>query len=187
MNKPSRNTDYDGLNENSTELQRLDTFFAVLLKSYYGEYVDTYKLKLKHNQQAYFESLLHETGFVVDDSGDAEQTRFKLTSKATVILNKHGSFSNYLSDIERQKLRSMTETDKMNLLLNQLNTKPAGDCHQFDELQEATGLDLITIEILCNICYFFVQYFPNNFPPPWLCFLIKIFKIKISPDFDNIN
>lgn len=150
LNVAAENHDYDSLNENSSDLERLDVFFAILIKPYYGEYVYTWKLKLKPNQQSYFEALLLETGFVFDDSSETEQRRFKLTSKATILLNQHGSYLNYLSSIERQKLKSMTETEKMNLLLNQLNTKPPGVCHQLDELQKATGLDLITIEILCK-------------------------------------
>ena len=42
----------------------------------------------------------------------------------------------------------MTEVDKMNLLLSQLYTKPVGYSHHLDELSKATGLDLITIEVL---------------------------------------
>ena len=58
--------------------------------------------------------------------------------------------SELLNEINRQKISMMTETDKMNLLLNQLNTKDPGVCHQLDELSTATGLDIITIEVLCR-------------------------------------
>ena len=116
LNVAPQNHDYDGLNDNSSDLQRLDVFFAVLLKSSFGEYVDTWKLKLKHDQQSNFEALLLETGFVFDDSGDAEQTRFKLTSKATIALNKYGSFSNYISHVEKEKAIQRTKAEERETL-----------------------------------------------------------------------
>jgi hypothetical protein len=116
INVASENHDYDGLNDNSSDSQRLDAFFAVLLKSSYGEYVDTWKLKLKHNQQSYFEALLLETGFVVDDSGDAEHTRFKLTSKATILLNKYGNYSNFISQVEKEKTIQRTKAEEKETL-----------------------------------------------------------------------
>jgi len=123
LNVAPENHDYDGLDDNSSDLQRLDVFFAILLKSTYGEYVDTWKLKLKHNQQIYFESLLLETGLVVDDSGSAEQSRFKLTSKGTVLLNKYGSYSNFISQVEKEKTIQRTKTEEReNLELQQLRT-----------------------------------------------------------------
>lgn len=123
LNIAPENHDFDGLNENSSDLQRLDAFFAVLLKSSYGEYLNTWKLKLKYSQQTYFESLLLETGLVVDDSGDAEQTHFKLTSKATVLLNKYGSYSNFISQVEKEETIQRTKAEEReNLELQQLRT-----------------------------------------------------------------
>lgn len=121
LNVAPQNHDYDGLSDNSSDLQKIDAFFAVLLKSSYGEYVDTWKLKLKHNQQSYFEALLLETGFVFDDSGNAEQTRFKLTSRATILLNKYGSYSNYLSQVEKEQAIQRTKAEeKENLEMQKL-------------------------------------------------------------------
>jgi hypothetical protein len=120
LNVAPENHDYDGLNDNSSDLQRLDAFFAVLLKSSYGEYVDTWKLKLKHNQQSYFKALLLETRFIVDDSGDAEQTGFKLTSKATILLNKYGSYSNFISQVEKEKTIQRTKAEERETLEMQL-------------------------------------------------------------------
>ena len=122
LNVAPENHDYDGLNDNSSDLQRLDVFFALLLKSYYGEYVDTHKLNLKYNQQSYFEALLLETGLVVDDSGDAEQTRFKLTSKAIVLLEKYGSYSNYKQAIDNHNIKQSQDASYEKELKNQINT-----------------------------------------------------------------
>ena len=122
LNVAPENHDYDGLNDNSSDLQRLDVFFALLLKSYYGEYVDTHKLNLKYIQQSYFEALLLETGLVVDDSGDAEQTRFKLTSKAIVLLEKYGSYSNYKQAIDNHNIKQSQDASYEKELKNQINT-----------------------------------------------------------------
>ena len=122
LNVAPENHDYDGLNDNSSDLQRLDVFFALLLKSCYGEYVDTHKLNLKYNQQSYFEALLLETGFVVDDSGDAEQTRFKLTSKAIVLLEKYGRYSNYKQAIDSHNIKQSQDASYEKELKNQINT-----------------------------------------------------------------
>ena len=122
LNVAPENHDYDGLDENSSDLQRLDAFFAILLKSTYGEYVDTHKLKLKYNQQSYFEALLLETGLVVDDSGAAEQTRFILTSKAIVQLNKYGSYSNYKQAIDNHYIKQSQDASFEKELKNQINT-----------------------------------------------------------------
>ena len=122
LNVAPENHDYDGLDENSSDLQRLDAFFAILLKSTYGEYVDTQKLKLKYNQQSYFEALLLETGLVIDDSGAAEQTRFILTSKAIVQLNKYGSYSNYKQAIDNHNIKQSQDASYEKELKNQINT-----------------------------------------------------------------
>ncbi|MEO8962927.1 MAG: hypothetical protein ABI325_13660 [Ginsengibacter sp.] len=85
----------------------MDAFFAILLKSSYGEYANTLKLELKHTQQSYFEALLDDTGLVIDDSGHAEQTRFKLKSKATVLLTKYGSYSTYKQAIDNHNIKQI--------------------------------------------------------------------------------
>lgn len=121
LNVAPENHDYDSLNENSSDLQRLDVFFAILLKSTYGEYVDTHKLKLKYNQKSYFEALLFETGLVIDDSGVAEQTRFILTSKAIVQLNKYGSYSNYKQAIDNHYIKQSQDASNEKELKNQIN------------------------------------------------------------------
>jgi hypothetical protein len=122
LNVAPENHDYEGLNDNSSDLERLDKFFAVLLKSPYGDYVDTWKLKLKHNQQSYFEALLLDTGLVFDDSGSAEQTRLKLLPKAIVLLNKYGSYSNYKKAIDQQLLKQSQDASYEKDLKNQIHT-----------------------------------------------------------------
>ena len=122
MNVAPENNDFNELTENSSDLQRLDVFFAILLKSTYGEYVDTWKFKLKQNQQSYFEALLLETGLVTDDSGSAEQTRFILTSKAIVQLNKYGSYSNYKQAIDNHYIKQSQDASSEKELKNQINT-----------------------------------------------------------------
>jgi preprotein translocase subunit Sss1 len=122
LNSVPENHDYDGLNENSSDLDRLDKFFAILLKTPHGEYVDTWKLKIKHNQQSYFEALLLDTGLVVDGSGSAEQTRLKLTSKAIVLLNKYGSYSNYKHEIDNHNIKQSQDASYEKELKNQINT-----------------------------------------------------------------
>jgi hypothetical protein len=122
LNVAPENHDYDGLDENSSDLQRLDAFFAILLKSTYGAHVDTHKLKLKYNQQSYFEALLLETGLVVDDSGTAEQTRFILTSKAIVQLNKYGSFSNYKQAVDNHNIKQSQDASYEKELKKQINS-----------------------------------------------------------------
>jgi len=122
MNVAPENHDYDGLDENSSDLQRLDAFFSILLKSTYGEYVNTHELKLKYNQQSYFEALLLETGLVIDDSGAAEQTRFILTSKAIVQLNKYDSYSNYKQAIDNNYSKQIQDASFEKELKNQINT-----------------------------------------------------------------
>ena len=122
MNVAPENHDFDELTENSSDLQRLDVLFAILLKSTYGEYVDTWKLKLKQNKQSYFEALLLETGLVIDDSGSAEQTRFILTSKAIVQLNKYGSYSNYKQAIDNHYIKQSQDASYEKELKNQINT-----------------------------------------------------------------
>jgi len=47
-----------------------------------------------------------------------------------------------------RQIEPMTEIDKMNLLLKQLNTKKEGECHHLDELSKATSFDLITIDVI---------------------------------------
>ena len=122
LNVAPENHDYDGLDENSSDLQRLNAFFVILLKSTYGEYVDTHKLKLKYNQRSYFEALLLETGLVIDDSGAAEQTRFILTSKAILQLNKYGSYSNYKQAIENRYIKQSQDASNEKELKTQINT-----------------------------------------------------------------
>lgn len=112
INRASSNNHYERLNDNSSDLERLDAFFAALLKEEYGEYVDTYKLKLKSSQQSYFEAQLLETGLVFDDSGITERTRFKLTSKAIVLLNEYGSYSSFLSHLQNEKENKRVKTEE---------------------------------------------------------------------------
>ena len=121
LNVAPENHDFDGLNDDSSDLQRLDAFFAVLLKSPHGEYVETWKLKLKHNQQTYFEALLLETELVSDDSGSTEQTRLKLNSKAIVLLNKYGSYSNYKQALEAQYNKQNQDAFNEKELKNKIN------------------------------------------------------------------
>ena len=122
IGKSFPDNDYNGLTDNSTDLERLDACFAVLLKKDYGEYVDTYKLKLRHDQQTYFESLLLETGLVFDDSRSTEQTRLKLTSKAIVLLNKYGSYSDYKQAIDQHYIKQSQDASYEKELKNQIHT-----------------------------------------------------------------
>lgn len=112
LNTASENHDYNSLNENSFDSQRLDTYFAILLKQEHGEYISTSKLKLKSSQQSYFEALINETGLALDVSGNSGQTRFKLNSKGIVLLNKYGSYSNYLSHKEEELKIQRTKTEE---------------------------------------------------------------------------
>jgi hypothetical protein len=114
---------YDSLNDNSTDIQRLDVFFSILSRQEHGEYVSTHKLKLKRSDQMYFEAILNETGLAFDDSGMAEQTRFKLNSKGIVVLKKFGSYSNYLQHLQKEfKEQSSKSEERDNLEMQQLRT-----------------------------------------------------------------
>lgn len=121
LNVAPENHDYERLNENSSESERLDAFFAVLAKSSYGEYVDTWKLKLGAGQQRYFESLIFETGLVKDDSGDAEQTRFILTSNGILLLKKFGSYSRYKQSFDDQREQASAAVFSEKELKNQIS------------------------------------------------------------------
>ena len=122
LNLPEENHDYDGINENSSDLERLDVFFAILLKAHYPEYIDSWKLKLNVNQINHFEALVFETGLVTDESSLNEQTSFKLTSKGVIVLNKYGSYSKYKQDIDDHNIKQSQDASYEKELKNQINT-----------------------------------------------------------------
>ena len=59
---------------------------------------------------------------MVDDSGNAEQTRLKLTSKAIVLLTKYGSYSNYKQAIDQQYLKQSQDASSEKELKNKIHT-----------------------------------------------------------------
>jgi hypothetical protein len=104
------NLNYNGLNENSSDLERLDALFAVMMKSpQHGEYVDCLNFKIDHSKQSIFESKVLETDFVDDISRPSEQTRFKLKNKAILLLDKYGTYSRYIEYLKQQGESNQSE------------------------------------------------------------------------------
>ena len=104
LNKPSRNTDYDSIKESSTDEERLDIVFKVLLKAYTPIWLDYAKLRIPFNKEKLFNAKLRSTELVSErPSHGAYNPEFSLNERGFLILDKHGSYLNYIKYIKDQE------------------------------------------------------------------------------------
>lgn len=80
--------------------------------------------------------------------GNLGHNAYKLKVASYLKIIEHGSFSNWQNHMK--SLKPLTEKELMNIILNQLNTKPVGHCHYPSEISTATSIDEEIVKIICR-------------------------------------
>ncbi|HEY5368938.1 MAG TPA: hypothetical protein VIJ75_08095 [Hanamia sp.] len=97
LTKPPRNTDYDNINEYSSNDEKLDVVFMKMTKESYFNYIDYHKLFITYAQQPLFNARIEMTGLVESQQPEGSQIMYRLKSKAILILDKYdNSYLKYL-------------------------------------------------------------------------------------------
>ena len=76
--------------------------------------------------------------------GNFNKPSFQIKPECYHKIQKAGSYSRYLNS------KPMTETQLMNKILTQLNTKRPYDCQTTEEISNATGINLNTVNVICK-------------------------------------
>ncbi|WP_462219693.1 hypothetical protein [Ferruginibacter sp.] len=119
MNIANPNNDYDGLNENSTDLERIDVFLKILLDG--TNYLDYESLYVADNKEELFKAKLLATGFVSESISQSEVC--KLTTQGQLALDEYGSYSAYSNaQIEEQNTKDLANEEKENLQMQKLRS-----------------------------------------------------------------
>lgn len=80
--------------------------------------------------------------------GNLGHNAYKLKVASYLKIIEHGSFSAW--QVHIKSLNPVTENELMNIVLNQLNTKPVGNCHYPSEISAATSIEEETVKIICK-------------------------------------
>lgn len=97
QNVALENHDYDGLSENSTDLERFDAVFKLMQQHQTGINLEYDKLFISENKQRLFLSKLDSTGLV--EKGAYPQS-VQLSPQGLKEMDKHGSYINYLESLK---------------------------------------------------------------------------------------
>lgn len=95
-----RNTDYDGLSETSTEIEKLDVVFKILHKESSPFFLNYPNLFIPREDGNYFDARLNETGFVKSSNPEAYHPAFKLNDKGYIMMKEYGSFAAYKESLK---------------------------------------------------------------------------------------
>lgn len=80
--------------------------------------------------------------------GNLGHNAYKIKVASYLKIIEHGSFSAWQNHLK--SLKPISETELMNIVLNQLNTKSVGNCHYPSEISTATSIDEETVKIICK-------------------------------------
>lgn len=152
LNIPGRNTDYDYIIDSSTIEDKLNVVFKILRKSFSPICLDYHKLKISNHDEKLFDAKLKATKLVgYQQSAAAYHPDFKLNDEGYLILEKFGSYSQYLAELEADKklVEEMDEIGIKNNILKQINTKEVDIPYYFEELSNDTGYDIGIIHACC--------------------------------------
>src|SRR5262245_46854288 len=101
LNIPPRNTDYDSINEKSTNEERRDVVYRRLIKEDVFNYMQYNKLFIGYAQESLFNARIEATNFVERKQPAGSQIMYRLTNKARLILDKlDNSYLKYLEAIK---------------------------------------------------------------------------------------
>lgn len=96
---PQRDENYDSINENSSNDEKLDIVFRLLVEESIYNYIHYEKLFINYNQQPVFNARIEGTGFVDCQQPDGSQKMYRLKSEARILLDKYdNSFLKYLEE-----------------------------------------------------------------------------------------
>lgn len=97
IHKPNRNTDYDNIKESSTDDEKLDVVFKILLKAYCPIWLDYHRLFISFDKEKLFNAKLRSTMLVNErNSQGAYNPEFSLNDGGLLLLEKYGSYLNYI-------------------------------------------------------------------------------------------
>ena len=121
MTKFSQDPDYAGLNENSTDTERLDIVFKILQKSHGSPCLQYTKLFIKDSNRKVFDAKLQDTGFVTTQTSKMNPT-YEINKQGLLFLDEYHSYSNYIKIKNEAYSNINTDTIKEKELQNQINT-----------------------------------------------------------------
>lgn len=102
LNVAPENHDYDGLNENSSDTEKLDVVFKILQKSPPYIWLDYPKLFVSDENQKLFDAKLQNTKLVRTDTSKMNPT-YTLNEDGILFLDKYDSYSNFIGQVEKQQ------------------------------------------------------------------------------------
>lgn len=111
LNVVPENHDYDGLNENSSDIERLDVVFKILQKSSSPVWLDYGLLFIPNEKKNVFNANLKNTKLVYVQESKMEPT-FQLNPDGLLLLDKYRSYSNYIQQLQKQELTQRTKLEE---------------------------------------------------------------------------
>ncbi len=121
MNVVRENNDYDGLNENSTDAERLDVAFKILLKSHSPIWLDYRKLFVKNGKERAFDVKLKDTRLVDYNDSNGYNPTYKINDMGIKVFEAYSKFSDFANAVqEREKEKNEKQEVKENLEMQKL-------------------------------------------------------------------
>ncbi len=111
LNVAPENHDYDGLNENSSDVERLDVVFKILQKSSSPVWLDYDHLFIPNGKKNVFNAKLKNTNLVAVQETKMEPT-FQLNPNGLLLLDKYLSYSNYVQQLQKQQETERTKLEE---------------------------------------------------------------------------
>lgn len=111
LNVAPENDNYDGLNENSSDIERLDVVFKMLQKSSSPIWLDYDLLFIPNDKKNVFNAKLKNTKLVTVQETKMEPT-FQINPDGLLFLDKYLSYSNYVKQLQKQEVIQRTKLEE---------------------------------------------------------------------------
>jgi hypothetical protein len=109
MNNFERDSDYDGINDNTPDEVKINMFLLKLING--PDYVDYDRLKITEQDCKHFNVLLKQTGFVQSESShNSFNPVYKLSDQGVLLIKQFGNYTNYIDNLKSKELQQ----DKIN-------------------------------------------------------------------------
>ena len=152
------NPDYAGIDENSTDLQKLDVVFNILKKTNSMIAIHYRELFIEHDKEPIFDAKLLSTDLVEDIKTSQGQYNpyFKLNNKGLLVFEQFNSYSSF-KEAENNHLKSKHERieEKENLEMQKLrseNIKLVNELADYSSIKKqrniATAVAIVSLILL---------------------------------------
>jgi len=135
------NPDYDGINENSTDLEKLEVVFKILKKTNSVIAIDYRKLFIDYKKEKVFNAKLINTGLVEDiiTSPGQYNPYFKLNNQGLLVFEEYETYSTFKEAVDNHvQNKNVKNKEKENLEIQKLrseNIKLVNDLSDYEKVK----------------------------------------------------